>query len=180
MRSVMRYGQSKMKEEKKKQTLLARDVAIMGMMVCTMEVGKLALSMVPNVEVVSFLIILYTIYFGRKTIYGVVAFVLIECAIWGLGPWTFMYLYIWPLLSIVAYLFRKVDSKWFWSVFSAVFGLLFGPLCSLTYLVTGGPYMAFTWWIAGIPWDILHGVANFVIMTVLYTPMVRLMKRIGA
>ena len=165
------------KDTKEKQGISVRDVALLGMLVATMEVGKLALAMVPNVEIVSLLIILYTVCFGRKTIYAVVVFVLLECAIWGIGLWTIMYIYIWPLLSVVAYFFHKVDSKWFWSVFAAIFGLLFGPLCSIVYLVMGGPQTAFAWWIAGIPWDIVHGVANFVVMLVLYTPLVRLLRR---
>jgi energy-coupling factor transport system substrate-specific component len=42
----------------------------------------------------------------------------------------------------------------------------------------GGLKTAIAWWIAGIPWDIVHGVANFVIMIVLYKPMVNVMKKI--
>lgn len=180
MRYDTRYGHSSMEDAKRKRRISARDIALIGMLVCTMEAGKLALSIVPNVEIVSLMIILYTICFGKKTFYGIIVFVLMECAIWGIGLWTFMYLYIWPLLGIVAYMFRKVDSKWFWSVFAAIFGLLFGPLCSLTYLVIGGHYMAFTWWIAGIPWDIIHSIANFVIMVVLYVPLVRLLRQLAA
>lgn len=169
-----------MKDIEEKRRISVRDIALIGMLACTMEAGKLALSIVPNVEIVSILIVLYTVCFGKKTLYGIIVFVLIECAVWGIGLWTFMYLYIWPLLGIAAYMFRKVDSKWFWSVFAAIFGMLFGPLCSLTYLVTGGPYMAFTWWIAGIPWDIIHCIANFVVMAVLYVPLGRLLRRLAA
>ena len=176
----MRYGHSRMKDVSRKRGISVRDIALLGMMACTMEAGKLALSIVPNVEIVSLMIILFTICFGKKAIYGIIVFVLMECAVWGVGLWTIMYLYIWPILGIAAYMFRKVDSKWFWSVFAAIFGLLFGPLCSLTYLVTGGPYMAFTWWVAGIPWDIIHCIANFVIMAVLYVPLVRLLRRLEA
>lgn len=38
--------------------------------------------------------------------------------------------------------------------------------------------MAFTWWVAGIPWDIVHGVSNFIICLVLYRPIDLAMKRI--
>ena len=92
---------------------------------------------------------------------------------------------VWPLLVFLAWNFRKKDSVWFWSIFSSVFGLLFGALCSLYYVVVGtaggtilnGLYAGFTWWIAGIPWDIVHGVGNFVIMFVLYKPVQMVMKR---
>ena len=29
---------------------------------------------------------------------------------------------------------------------------------------------AFTWWVSGIPWDVAHGISNFVLMLVLYRP----------
>ena len=31
--------------------------------------------------------------------------------------------------------------------------------------------MMFTWWIAGIPYDILHGISNFAACLVLYKPL---------
>lgn len=33
-----------------------------------------------------------------------------------------------------------------------------------------GLYMGFTWWVAGIPWDITHCVGNFALMFLLYRP----------
>ncbi len=156
----------------------AWDVALMGMMVATLEAGKMALSAAPNVEIVTLLVILYTLQFGKKTLYAVIVFVLLECGIWGIGLWTVMYLYLWPLLALMALLLRNIDSVWFWSIFSAVFGVMYGGLCSFAYLLFGGPSTAFAWWIAGIPWDLLHGGANFILMMVLYRPLRRVFRRI--
>lgn len=156
-----------------------RDVALMGMMTATLEVSKLALAGIPNVEIISLLVILYSLSFGRKTIYSVCIFVLLECMIWGFGLWTIMYLYAWPLLSIGACALRNIDSLWFWSILSAAFGLMFGGLCALVYLFLGGPKTAFAWWIAGIPFDLVHGVSNFVLMAVLYRPLRRVLHRLS-
>jgi energy-coupling factor transport system substrate-specific component len=38
--------------------------------------------------------------------------------------------------------------------------------------------MMCSWWIAGIPFDLIHGAANFVIMLLLYKPTRRVMDRI--
>ena len=54
-------------------------------MVATLEVAKFALSFLPNVELVTLLIMLYTLYFGRKIIYVIPFFVLIEGIVWGFG-----------------------------------------------------------------------------------------------
>ena len=58
---------------------------------------------------------------------------------------------------------------------SGLFGLSFGLLCAIPYIFTSGLYGAFAWWVAGIPWDLVHGISNFVIMLVLYEPMKRVM-----
>ena len=38
-----------------------------------------------------------------------------------------------------------------------------------------GLISGFSWWVAGIPWDIVHGVANFILMLVLYRPIKHVM-----
>lgn len=73
---------------------------------------------------------------------------------------------------------------WFWCVLSSLFGFSFGFLCSFPYVVVGaigggilnGLYAGFTWWVAGIPFDMIHGVANFVIMMILYHPVRMILK----
>lgn len=160
-----------------KKGVNVREIALLGMLIATLEVGKIVLNAIPNVEVITLLIILYTLQFGKKTIYAVVVFVILECFMWGIGLWTIMYLYIWPLLSILVYFLRKVDNIWFWSIFAGIYGMLFGALGSLVYLFMGGVKTAFAWWIAGIPWDMVHGVSNLVLMAVLYVPLRRLLKK---
>ncbi|MCR4612281.1 MAG: hypothetical protein K5644_10320 [Lachnospiraceae bacterium] len=153
-----------------KGKLVVRDVALLGIMVAMLEGVKLALSFLPNVELVSFLIIMFTLILGWKTLIGVEVFVLVECMIWGFGLWTLMYIYIWPILVVATMLIRKFKSIWPYVIVSAVFGFIFGALCSIPYIFIGGPYQMFTWWVAGLPYDAIHGVSNGVIMLVLYKP----------
>lgn len=162
-----------------------KDIALTGLMVATIEIAKMALSFLPNVELTSFLLILYTLIFGPKTFFAVPVFILLEGAVYGVQLWWIMYLYAWPLLVLVTLLFRKQTSVFFWSILSGVFGLCFGALCSIPYFFIGwiggtlrsGLSMAFTWWVAGIPWDILHCIGNFTLMLVLYHPVKIVLKR---
>lgn len=158
--------------------LTVKDVAVLGVMTATVEAAKLALAFVPNVELVTFLFILYALFMGPKVLLSVYAFVGIECMVWGLGIWNIMYLYIWPLLVILVLFFRKQKSVWFFSTLSGVFGLLFGALCAIPYLFIGGVTTALTWWIAGIPYDILHGISNFILCAVLFVPMNKALQKI--
>lgn len=151
--------------------ITTRDIAVLGLMTASLEAVKLALAFLPNIELVTFLIIVYTVFMGGKALLAVSAFVILECLIWGFGVWTVMYLYIWPLLAVQVLIFRKQQSVWFYSTLSGVFGLLFGALCSIPYYFIGGPKMGLTWWIAGIPFDIVHGISNFIICLVLFVPL---------
>lgn len=156
-------------------------------MVAVIEVCKASLSFLPNIELTSFWLIMFTLFFGGKCALVVPVFILIEGCIYGFNTWWIMYLYAWPLLVLLTWIFRKQQSVWFWSILSGMFGLFFGLLCSLPYVVTGavdggirgGLYAGFTWWVAGIPWDIVHCIGNFVLMTVLYYPVRTLMQKVN-
>jgi len=160
--------------------ITVKDIALIGVMVAVIEACKFALSAIPNVELTSFWIIVFTLMFKKKIFVVIPVFILIEGAVFGFGLWWVMYLYAWPLLAIVTFIFHKIKSVWLWSVVSGMFGLLFGAMCAIPYLFVGGPSTAFTWWIAGIPWDLVHGVSNFIIMLVLFHPITRAMKKISS
>lgn len=171
-----------MKEKNKKLTI--KDITLIGMMVAVIEVCKVALAWAPNIELTSFLLIMFTLFFGGKIVFVVPVFILIEGAMYGPQLWWIMYLYAWPLLVFITWMFRKQESIWFWCVLSSLFGFAFGFLCSFPYVVIGaagggilnGLYAGFTWWVAGIPFDMIHGVANFVIMMILYHPVRMILK----
>lgn len=158
----------------------AADVALVGMMAAVIEACKVAMAVLPNIELTSFWVILFALVFGRRIYFVVPVFTILEGLLFGFGLWWVMYLYAWPLLALTARLLRKMDSALGWAVVSGVFGLLFGLLCSIPYGVIGavdglaaGFRAAFVWWVAGIPFDLIHGVSNFVLMLVLYRPMRR-------
>ena len=175
------------KEKKQKYKLTAHDIAMIGVMVAIIEVCKVTMSYLPNIELTSFWMIMFTIFFGWKVIFVVPVFILIEGCMYGFGLWWVMYLYAWPLLALIAYKFRRQESVWFWSILSGVFGLFFGFLYAIPYFFIGfadggfmgGMSMGFSYWIAGIPFDITHAIANFVLMLVLYIPVRKVMKQVS-
>lgn len=161
-----------------------RDITLIGMMIAIIEVCKVTMMGIPNVELTSFWVIMFTLYFRKKVIYVIPAFVLIEGMMFGFGTWWIMYLYTWPALAVITHMLRKKDSAWTWSVLSGIFGLLYGMLCSFPYFAMGfvnggfraGLMAGFSWWVAGIPWDIVHGAANFILMFILYHPIRHVMN----
>lgn len=164
---------------------VARDVATGALMVAAIEICKLFMQSLPNIEMTSFLIILFTIFFPRLTLYVIPVFTLIEGMLYGFGLWWVMYLYAWPLLALTTRMFARNNSAFFWAMVSGVFGLSFGLLCAIPYFFIGfagggfaqGMTQMFAWWVAGIPFDLMHGVSNFAIMLALYRPISNLLRR---
>ena len=154
-----------------------RDLVLVAVMAAVIEAAKLALSFLPNVELVTLLITLYTRHFKGKILYAIPIFVAAECALWGFGTWTIMYAYIWLIPALFSYLFRKQDSLAVWCVIDGAFGLFFGALCSIVYLFAGGPAMAVAWWISGIPYDLIHCVSNIALVLVLFRPLDKVLGR---
>ena len=133
--------------------LVAKDITLIGLMVAIIEVCKVIMKDIPNIELTTFWIIMFTLYFGKRIIYVIPTFVVIEGLMFGFGMWWIMYLYLWPILAVVTWLMRKNDGAWFWAMIAALFGLLFGFFGAFPYIVTSGIYGAFAWWIQGIPWE---------------------------
>ena len=141
------------------------------MMGTVMVVSKEALAFLPNVELVSLLTILFTLVFRRQVIGGLGVFLLLEGVLYGFGLWWLMYLYVWPLLAVLVWLFRWMKRSWQWAVFSGLFGLAFGSLCSLVYLPMGGVSMVIAWIISGFTFDLVHAGGNFMLALLLYHPL---------
>lgn len=146
-------------------------IVTMGILAAVLFAGKLAMSFLPNIEPVTTLIILYTLTYKKQVFPIVYTYVLLEGIVFGFGIWWVSYLYIWSVLVLVVLLFQKLDHALLWAVISGAFGLSFGALCAIPYLVSGGPGAAFTYWTSGIPYDILHCAGNFVLTLVLYYPL---------
>lgn len=156
-----------------------RKITRIALLSAILYVSKVALEFLPNVELVSLLTVLYTLVFGKEAFLIVTVFNLFELIQWGFGTWWISYLYVWPLLVLITLLLKKFIKEEFliWSVVSGLFGLIFGSLFAIVYLPVDPAY-ALAYWISGLPWDVWHGVCNFVLMLVIGKPLYLLLKKI--
>ncbi len=158
--------------------LTIRQVALFGMLGALTFGTKVAMSALPNIEPVSLFFLLYGVVFGRKSLYPVFLYVVMEILCYGIQLWNINYLYIWLVPVLLGWIFRKEEHPLFWAVVSGAFGLFFGLLCAPVYLFIGGPGYAIGWWVAGFPFDLLHCGGNFVIALVLFVPLRKLLTRL--
>jgi len=163
-----------------KTKIKIKDIVTIGMMSAIMIAFQVALALLPlpNVELVSLLTIVFTLVFGYKALYIIYIFVLLEGFIWGFHVWWINYLYVWMVLFIVTMLLRQNRSSIFWAVVSGAYGLSFGALCAIPYFLTGGIPTGMAYWVSGIPFDIIHGISNFIIAFVLFHPIHNLILRL--
>ncbi len=158
--------------------LKTRELVLAAMLSALLIASKQAMSFIPNFEPVTLLLILYTLHFPRMTPLIIYVFVAVQVLLYGFNVWVYMYLYIWIILYAVVRLLARWSSYPLWIIVAAVYGMLFGLLCSPVYLFIGGWSMAVSWFISGIPYDIMHGVGNAIMVAVLFLPLDKLLARL--
>lgn len=111
----------------------AKTVALVGIMAATIECGKLVLSFLPNVEVVTLLCAIYGYVFGWLGVAAALVFVCVEPLIWGLGSWVVTYIVYWPLVALIFMLLSKSKIKNRWIITAVAVGLtvFFGVFSSV-------------------------------------------------
>lgn len=115
------------------ELLSARSIALVGIMTASLTCSKLALSFLPNIEVVTLLTALYGYVFGIYGILAAVLFVCIEPLIYGFGSWFVTYILYWPAVALVFMLLgrRGVKSRIFLTSVALGMTLCFGIISSV-------------------------------------------------
>ena len=124
------------------------------------------------------LVVLFTIALGRYVGYTLSVFVLLEGLVYGFGLWWFSYLYIWTVLALVTWLFRKMDSRLGWALLCGFFGLLFGSLTSIPTFILSGFAAGIAYIAGGISFDLIHAVSNFLLAFLLLPVLRRLFDKL--
>ncbi|NLJ78626.1 MAG: hypothetical protein GX329_04625 [Tissierellia bacterium] len=157
-----------------------RDIALIGILSATITTGKLALSFIPNVEIVTLLFIVYTVVFGiRRSLLTSVVFSTTEIFLYGFSTWLLGYYLVWPLLILSTYLIgRTMRSEYAYAIVGAIFGYAFGLLFAIVESFFYGLAYGWIYWLRGIPFDIIHGTSNFIIILTLYRPILNILTRL--
>ena len=157
---------------RRKTVLTASYVTEVAVMAGMLTALKFALSFVPNVEVVTLLVAVFSGVWGVKySAPGTIVFCLVEMAIYGIGGWVILYFIYWPLLAVVFhYALRKLRGWKALAVATAiaiVFSVFFGVLSASaeTLIVIGnvspdrlGTFFV-SYYIKGLWFDLVHTVS---------------------
>lgn len=143
-----------------------------------MYVSQVIMASLPNIEIVSLLIIIVTRRFGFKALYSVYVFVFCEILTYGIHIWVINYLYVWAILCFAVIALRSIDSAALYTLIASLFGLCFGTLCSVPYFFIGGFSMGIGYIMSGIAFDLMHFGGNAVSVALLYRPLTKVMNKL--
>lgn len=163
--------------------LKTREIAIFGMLGALMYASKVIMSVAPNIHLLGVFTIAFTIVYRRRALYPIYTYVLINGIFAGFAAWWIPYLYLWTILwGVTMLLPQKMDRGKSCLVYMSLnachgflFGTLYAPAQALMFGLNFKGMVA--WIIAGLPWDFVHGVSNFV-CGLLIVPIASLLQKL--
>ena len=166
-----------------KQRLSVREMAIFSMLAALMFCSKVIMDALPNIHLLGMFIMVYTIVFRAKALIPIYLFIFMTGLYGGFGLWWIPYLYIWALLwGITMLLPRRMPKRVAAIVYPALcaihgfaYGALYAPAQALIFGLDFEGMIA--WIIAGLPFDLLHGLGNLV-AGLLILPLSEILKRL--
>lgn len=161
--------------------LKTKEIAVFSMLGALMYISKLIMEVAPNVHLLGTFVIAFTLVYGKKALYPIYVYVLLNGIFAGFATWWLPYLYIWTVLwGVVMLLPKKMPPKIRPLVYMCVcaahgflFGTLYAPAQAILFGLNFEGMVA--WIIAGLPWDFVHGVSNF-FCGILIMPIVRILR----
>lgn len=145
--------------------LTAREIAVFGMLGAVMYASKVLLEVLPNIHLLGVFTMAFTVQYRRKALYPIYIYVLILGLFSGFPAWWVPHLYLWTVLwGATMLLPQTMPPKVKPIVYMAVcagHGFLYGTLCAPAQALLFGLDGMAAWIIAGLPFDLIHGVSNF-------------------
>lgn len=161
-------------------------IALVGICAALIEVVKLALASIPNVEGVTLLNAVFGYCFGWYGVLASLVFVSIEPLIWGYNTWVLSYYLYWPFVALVFYLLGKrgVRNRVVLTAVAVALTVWFGILTSLVDvgLFTGfwdhfwSRFHIYYW--RGIWFYVVQVACNAVVFPFLFRPLSNLLTKL--
>ena len=176
---------------KKRTVLTARYITQVAVMAGLLTALKFALSFLPNVEVITLLIAVFSAVWGLKySLPATLVFCTVEMAIYGIGTWVPLYFIYWPLLAVIFHFAlrgkRPAVAMGIALAIALPMTILFGVLSASveTLFVIGavsadmlGTYFV-TYYLKGLWYYLVHVVSVVASIAILFIPLVKICQKI--
>lgn len=160
-----------------------RETVIFAMLASLMFISKLVMEMLPNIHLLGTLTVLYTVVYRKKALIPIYIYVILNGVYAGFAYWWVGYTYIWAILWGMAMLIpKRIPDRvaaFLYPAVSALHGFAFGILYAPSQALVFGLSLKqmITWIIAGLPFDIIHGISNLA-SGLLILPLSKLLLRL--
>ena len=161
--------------------LTTKEMAVFSMLGAVMYASKMIMEIAPNIHLLGVFTIAFTVVYGKKALYPIYIYVLLNGSFCGFAACWVPYLYLWTVLwGAVMLLPKKIPDKvkpLVYMVLCAMHGFLFGTLYAPAQALLYGLSLKATiaWIVAGLPFDFIHGVSNF-FCGILIVPIISALK----
>ena len=161
------------------------DMCVFAVLATIMFCSKVVMEFLPNIHLLGMLTIVYTLVYRFRALIPIYLYVFLNGLYAGFNLWWAPYLYLWTILWGVTMLLprRLPQKKWSVAVYSVVcalhglaFGTLYAPAQALFYGLNFQAMIA--WIVAGLPFDVIHMIGNFV-AGLLVLPMYKVLSKIA-
>lgn len=161
-----------------------REITVFAMLSAVMFASKVAMEGIPNVHLLGTFVVAFTLTYRKKALLPIYGYVFVN-GIWegfspfGWLPELYLWLILWGVVMLLPKKMPKVMAPIVYMLVSCLHGLFFGVLYSPVYALFSGMGWDRVWlWIlAGLPFDLLHGMGNFALGT-LIIPIATLLKKL--
>ena len=144
---------------------------------------------IPNVEIVTLLIMLYAACFKPQiTFIATAVYILIECSIWGLNTWVVAYIIHWNFVAFGTFLLAhvfKFKNRFIYLAFTILVTIAFGVLTTTIDAIVSASKSRFTFaaffvviYMRGIYFYIVHVVGNAAFNITLFAPLRDLLTKL--
>ncbi len=145
-----------------------KEIAVFGMLAAVMYASKLIMEALPNIHLLGTFIVAITVVYRWKALYPIYIFAIIVGIFSGFSTWWLPYLYIWTFLwGFIMLLPKKLPKRIAPLIYMFVsmlhgflYGILYAPMQALMFGLDFKGMIA--WIITGFPFDLIHGISNFV------------------
>ena len=145
-----------------------KEAVIFSMLGAIMYASKVITDVLPNIHLIGIFIVTITLVYRKKALYPIYIFVFLTGLLNGFATWWIPYLYIWTVLwAAVMILPQNIPQKIqpiVYMVVCGLHGLLYGVLYAPAQAILFGLDFKgmIAWIVAGLPFDAIHGISNFI------------------
>ncbi len=162
--------------------LKLKEAVIFGMLGAVMYASKLIMEVLPNIHLIGVFIVAITVVYRKKALYPIYIFVFLTGLLGGFNMWWIPYLYIWTVIWAGAMLLPKnlppkaapIIYAIVCSLHGFLYGVIYAPAQALMFGLDFKGMVA--WIVAGLPYDLIHGISNFISGLILIVPIISILK----